>query len=140
MTILLMELAQLFEKGMEDIKRSSYSPSDKIRALISLHIRLTTENSYSIGLLTQDWKNLEEPHKSEFLTIRQKYYDDFNEIILEGMETGQIKPMNSEILLNSILSSVRWLYDWYSEDHEISPIELEIQISEILLKGFLKLK
>lgn len=51
------------------------------------------------------------------------------------MENGEIKKANPEITLNSILSSVRWLYVWYSEDKGISHIELEIQISEILLKG-----
>ena len=52
------------------------------------------------------------------------------------MENGEIQKANPEIILNSILSVVRWLYDWYDENKEISPIELEIQIVDLLINGF----
>jgi len=133
---LLMYIAQRFEQGMKNINESSYSPFDKIKALIALHIRLTTENTHSIGLLTQDWKHLKEPHFTDFQTIRKKYSADFLEIIKAGMENGELKKANPEIILNSLLSSVRWLYDWYSDEQNISPVELEIQITDLLVNGF----
>lgn len=52
------------------------------------------------------------------------------------MDQGQIHEANPEIMLNSILSTVRWLYDWYTEDKNISPVELEIQITSLLVNGF----
>jgi AcrR family transcriptional regulator len=133
---LLLHIAHKFEHGMKNINGSSYSPFDKIKALMALHIRLTTENTHAIGLLTQDWKHLKEPHSQQFMTIRKKYSEDFLNIIKEGMDKGELKKANPEITLNSILSSVRWLYDWYTEDKGISPVELEIQITDLLVNGF----
>lgn len=133
---LLMYIAHRFEQGMKNINESSYRPFDKMKALIALHIRLTTENTHAIGLLTQDWKHLKEPHFTAFQTIRNNYSSDFLEIIKAGMENGELKKANPEITLNSILSSVRWLYDWYTEERKISPVELEIQITELLVSGF----
>lgn len=133
---LLMGIAYRFEAGMKNIASSSYSPIDKIKALIALHIRITTENQHAIALLTQDWKYLKEPVYGDFMRIRKQYSKDFLAIIKEAMEKGQVKKSNPEIMLNSILSSVRWLYDWYFEDKNVNPVELEIQIIELLLNGF----
>lgn len=133
---LMMYIAHRFQKGMKNINESSYTPFEKIKALIALHIRLTTENTHAIGLLTQDWKYLKEPHFTEFQNIRNQYSIDFLEIIKAGMANGELKKANPEITLNSILSSVRWLYDWYTEDRKVSPVELEIQITELLVNGF----
>lgn len=132
---LLLYIAHRFQHGMKNINESSYSPFEKIKALIALHIRLTTENMHAIGLLTQDWKHLKEPHFTEFMNIRKQYFDDFMVIVKASMKQGEIKKANPEITLNSILSSLRWLYDWYSEDKKVSPIELEIQITSLLLNG-----
>lgn len=136
LSALLLHIAHLFEQGMKDIKGSSYSPIEKVKALIRLHIRLTTENFYSISLLTQDWKHLKDPHLTDFLTIRNQYGQDFLMIIKKGMKNGELKKSDPEIMLNSILSSVRWLYDWYTDDRKISPVELEIQITNLLVNGF----
>lgn len=133
---LLLYIAHRFQQGMKNINESSYSPFEKIKALIGLHVRLTTENMHAIGLLTQDWRHLKEPHFTEFMTIRNSYFDDFLEIIKAGIKQGEIKKANPEIMLNSILSSLRWLYDWYTEDKNISPVELEIQITDLLVNGF----
>lgn len=132
---LLLNIAHLFQQGMKNINESSYSPFEKIKALIALHIRLTAENTHAIALLTQDWRHLKEPQLTEFRKVRDSYSDDFLVIIKESMELGEIKKANPEIVLNTILSSLRWLYVWYTEDKNINPIELEIQITDLLVNG-----
>jgi len=133
---LLLHIAYKFQEGMKNIDESSYTPFEKIKALIGLHIRITVDNTHAIGLLTKDWKHLKEPHYAEFASIRNRYASDFLRIIIEGMEKGELKSANPEIILNSILSSVRWLYDWYTKEKDVSPVELEIQITELLVHGF----
>lgn len=133
---LVLFIAYRFQNGMKHINESSYSPIEKIKALIALHIRITTENTHAISLLTQDWKHLKEPEYSAFLSIRNKYSDDFLEIIKAGMKNGEIKKASPEILFNSILSSVNWIQNWYTEERGVSPVEIEIQITELLMNGF----
>ncbi|MEL6989718.1 MAG: TetR/AcrR family transcriptional regulator, partial [Bacteroidota bacterium] len=107
---LLMYVAYKFQNGMKNIIESSYSDFEKIKAIIALHIRLTTENPHCISLLTKDWKHLKETDLKAFKQIRVKYSEDFLSIVKSAMENGEIKKANPEITLNSILSSVRWLY------------------------------
>ena len=88
------------------------------------------------SLQTQALWHLKDPKRSEYQFIRDKYAHDFLRIIKAGIKQGEIKKVNPEIMLNTILSASRWLYTWYNEDKEISPVELKIQILELLENGF----
>ena len=133
---LVFLIAYKFENGMKDIDNSSYSPYQKVQELIALQIRLTVENPYAIFLQEQALWHLKEPKKSSYQAIRTKYAADFLRIIKEGIELGEIKNQHPEIMLNTILSASRWLYSWYTKDKKISPVELKIQILELLENGF----
>ena len=133
---LVFFIAEKFESGMKDIDESSYSPYQKVKELIALQIRITVENPYAIFLQTQALWHLKDPKRSEYQFIRDKYAQDFLRIIKAGIKQGEIKKVNPEIMLNTILSASRWLYTWYNEDKEISPVELKIQILELLENGF----
>ena len=133
---LVFRIADKFESGMKDIDESSYSPYQKVQELVALQIRLTVENPYAIFLQSTAHMHLKEPLNSKYQNIRDQYAADFLRIIKEGIELGEIKSLYPEIMLNTILSSSRWLYTWYTKDKKISPVELKIQILELLENGF----
>ena len=133
---LVFMIATKFQTGMKSIDESSYRPIQKIKALIAFQIRLVIENPYAIFLQTQALMHLKEPHRNKYQTIRDQYANDFKRIIEEGIAAGEVKKMNPEIMVFTILSASRWLYTWYQEDKDINPVELEIQIMELLENGF----
>ena len=58
------------------------------------------------------------------------------DMIKEGMEQEELRPMELEIATYSFLSSIRWLFSWYIEQGQsINPVELEKQITDFILKG-----
>lgn len=134
---LLMPIAQLFSKGMEDINNSSLNPIQKIEKLIGLHVRLTVENPNAISLITGEWVHLDDEDKSlsRYKELRKSYESQFKELLKECVQENQLEPINIDIALFSILSTLHWLYSWYNHHPEISPVELEKQITHCLLNG-----
>lgn len=135
---LLLNIAHLFEKGMEEIKGSSLTPTEKMEKLIALHVRLTVENTDSIALIAGEWIHLEGPKSEEYLTIRNAYELDFKAVINAGKAAGHFKENDTEIVLFSILSTMRWLYTWYSKNRKFNAVELEKQMIDCLLGGIKK--
>lgn len=132
----LFEIANKFLDGITDIEASSYSPVDKIKALVRLNVRLTSEHPYEVGLLVGEWKHLEAERQAEFLQNRQQYESKFREIIKTGIAAGEIRNMDEEVALYAILSSIRWLFNWYTpEKQALNPIELEKQLVDFILRG-----
>ena len=132
----LFEIADEFHQGIDHIIKSSYTPTEKIKALVSLNITLTTTKPYVVGLLVNEWRNLKEPKLTEFVNGRNEYAGKVRSVIEEGIESGEFQPYNLDVITHAVLSSVRWVYSWYIDKREnVNPYELEKQLSDFILNG-----
>jgi TetR/AcrR family transcriptional regulator, cholesterol catabolism regulator len=135
---LLMFIANLFTKEMNEINKSSLPPVEKIKRLIGLHVRYTAEHTDAISIITSEWIHLEKSVLPEYLRLRADYEKKFEKIIAECIKEGSFEKVNPKIALFSILSTLRWLYTWYNNQKDINPIELEQQMIHCLLTGLIK--
>ena len=137
LSILLLTLASRFDKGMDAIASSSLSPIDKLKKLVGLHVSLTLENGNAMALMLSDWIYLGDEARAEYLRMKDEYEERFRQILEKGIEEGQLRQMDQNLMMFSILSTLRSLYAWTAKYSEYNPIELEIQISGALLDGVL---
>jgi AcrR family transcriptional regulator len=131
--------AQLFVEGMNLVEGQAISTIEKIKALIALHVDIAVKNPTSVTVFNDEWKHLTSVGKnsnlSAFLKLRKDYENRFQEIIIQGIKEGALKNINSNIALYTILTSVRWLHDWYKPTRSIQPELLKEQIAGLLLNG-----
>lgn len=131
--------AYLFINGLEVIEQMDGSAIDKIKAIIALHIDIATQNPTSVTVFNDEWKHLTNEHTQKnlkaFLKLRKNYETRFQKIIVEGIESGELKEINANVALYTILTSVRWLHYWYKPSRKVSPELLKIQIANLLLEG-----
>lgn len=131
----LITMAHLFTDGMDDVNNTSLSAIAKFEELIRLHVRLTVEHTDKISIITNEWVHLEEPHLTEYLQLRNSYEEQFKVIINTCIKDGSFKKVDTDIALFSTLSTLHWLYSWYSKNRTISRIELEHQMIHCLADG-----
>ncbi len=132
------ETAQRFLEAMDEVEKKDISCNEKIRHLIQLHIQTAMTDVTSITAFNDEWRHLSEPHLSTFKSIRKAYENRFKEIIKQGIDNDQIQHGDPTIILYTILSSVRWLYDWYRPDRVLTSSQLEESIINILMTGIAK--
>jgi len=139
---LLFEISNKFHEGIAIIEIDNLSSLEKLKAVIALHVRLTIEHPYQVALLVNEWRNLwskkekEREKLEEFITFRTNYEQKLTAIIAQGIEDGELSGENLEFTTNCVLSSIRWLYSWYSrEKTDISPKELERLMKDFVLNG-----
>jgi TetR/AcrR family transcriptional regulator, cholesterol catabolism regulator len=135
---LLLDIAHLFATEMQEIQTAALSPQQQLERLIALHVRLTVQHTDAIALIAAEWVHLEEPLKTEYLALREGYENGFKQIIEAGKTEGVFKNLDTEIILFATLSSLRWLYSWYSRNKNYNAVELERQMTDILIGGVLK--
>ncbi|MEL6943454.1 MAG: TetR/AcrR family transcriptional regulator, partial [Bacteroidota bacterium] len=112
---LLLNVAALFTKGMNEIAMANLSVEEKLQHLIALHVRLTVDHTDAVALIVGEWVHLEEPIKTTYLESRNQYEKQFKNIIEQGKREGKIKSIDIEIILFSTLSTLHWLYSWYNK-------------------------
>ena len=135
LSILILELARNFTSGMAGVLETRLSPLQKIENLIQLHIDNTVNYSEALAALNNDWMHLEGQDLSSFTSMREEYEENFRTIIKEGIRIGQIQPRHPEVILFSIISTLRTLYLWYQKRGKLDVNVLKKDMVAVLLRG-----
>jgi AcrR family transcriptional regulator len=127
--------AHRFLAGIEEIEQAYPTPREQVRQLIFLHLEIATSDATSITAFNDEWRHLEEPDLGQFIKLRKGYENRFRAIIEAGIEAGTFQDINPTIVMYTILSSLRWVYDWSQTGKTISVEEIGEQITKIVLTG-----
>ena len=135
--IIIISIAEEFTKGIDVIYNSNNSSLDKLSQVIALHVKITTNSTNEMASLNNDWMHLE-GQSDYYLTLRNNYEATFIKIINEGILSSEIKPVNPEIIMFTMLSTLRSLFLWIPKKEDLNVNELASNLSEILIQGINK--
>ncbi|WP_299110957.1 TetR/AcrR family transcriptional regulator [uncultured Winogradskyella sp.] len=134
---IIISLAEEFTEGMKLIQTSDENCIDKLKSIIELHVRISSQNIYGMASLNNDWMHLEE--KLEYYQkLRIDYENDFRNILKEGIVSGEIVNVKPDVMMFSILTTLRSLYIWIPKKEDLNLEELSSTLSKILITGINK--
>lgn len=134
---IIISLAEEFTAGMKLIKASNANCISKLEQIIELHIKISSQNIYGMASLNNDWMHLEEK-LNYYQKLRIDYEDDFRAILKEGIVSGEIINAKPEVMMFSILTTLRSLYIWIPKKEDLDLKELTCTLSQILIGGINK--
>jgi len=135
LVLIIIEIAEEFTQVMNEILESEITTIKKVERVIKLHIDITTRNADALACLNNDWMHLTDKQLIYFVKMREDYENNFRRIIKKGVEEGEIRSNSQEVMVFSILSSLRTLYLWYGKTKKITPNELQKSMSILYLNG-----
>ncbi|WP_298426631.1 TetR/AcrR family transcriptional regulator [uncultured Kordia sp.] len=131
---IIIAIGEEFTEGMATIVATENTSIEKLEQIIGLHVHITMKNPSRMATMNNDWMHLEEKI-DYYLTLRRNYEESFRQILKEGISKGELKTVNPEIILFSILSTLRSLYLWLPKKEDIDQQDLISSLSNVLLKG-----
>jgi len=135
LSTIILKVAREFTTGMDAVVSENSSPVQKIENVIKLHIDITVTYSEGLAALNNDWMHLEVEDLKDFVKMREDYEENFRKIIKQGIESGEIKAHHPEVILFSILSTLRTLYLWYQKRGKLDVNILKKDMVSVLIKG-----
>jgi AcrR family transcriptional regulator len=135
LALIIIEIAEEFTNTISQIVISDESNIQKLEKVIQLHIDITLRNSDALACLNNDWMHLAPAELKYFIKMREDYEDSFRSIIVNGIANGEIKNLNTEVIIFSILSTLRTLYLWYGKKKSLNPTVLKSNMKQVLLTG-----
>lgn len=137
LSIIILSLAEEFTAGMNQIVNSDKGTVEKLQEIISLHIKITINHPYGMASMNTDWMHLEEK-LDYYIILRDEYENNFRKLIIKGIKNNEISDVNPEVMLFSILSTLRSLYLWIPKKGDVKINNLDVTLSSVLLKGIVK--
>ena len=134
---IIISLAEQFTEQMKIIKNSEENNIDKLKQIVALHVNITSNNPFGMASLNNDWMHLEDELKY-YLKLRKDYESDFRTIIENGIEGNQLANRNSEVMIFSMLSTLRSLYIWLPKKEDLNLQKFTNELSLVLINGINK--
>lgn len=138
LVLIIIEIAEEFTNVMNDIVDSKTTVVNKIERVIQLHIAITLRNADALACLNNDWMHLTDDELRYFIKMREEYEENFRKIISKGVLDGEIKNINQEVVVFSILSTLRTMYLWYDKTKSLDAKILQNTIAAVFLTGVKK--
>lgn len=135
LSLIVIAIAEEYTHTISDIVASDQTAVQKLEKVIQLHIDITVRNPEALASLNNDWMHLPPAELAYFLKMREEYEEMFRSIIKKGIADGEFKKQNPEVIIFSMLSTLRTLYLWYGKKKDFTPKILKDNLPEILLRG-----
>ncbi|PHI21290.1 TetR family transcriptional regulator [Lewinellaceae bacterium SD302] len=132
---IILGVADRFTDGMRNIQSTTADPLEKIRRVILLHIEITLSDPEGMESLQNNWMYLEGKSMSVYKTSRNDYEEQLRRIVHAGIASGHLRSVNPELLIYSMLSTLRYLYIWYPRQEGIDPENLKEEMMLVILRG-----
>ena len=133
--LIIIEIAEEFTNKMNKIVNSDETSIHKLEKIIELHIEITIRNPNELASLNNDWMHLTNQELTYFIKMREDYEQNFRKIVKTGIANREIKNLNPEVIIFSMLSTLRTLYIWYGKKNTINEKVLKSNMTKVLLNG-----
>jgi TetR/AcrR family transcriptional regulator, cholesterol catabolism regulator len=128
-------VANDFNTHLSNVTASASANKKKIETLIRFHIRMMIESYDEVFVANHEWKQLEEPFLSNFLSQRKTYENNMAAVIADGIREKEFVKIHPHVAVLTILSAVRGLEFWHRHRKSINKTELENDMVTHLLNG-----
>lgn len=123
--------------NIEEISKMDLSAKEKLEKAMYVHLEflISELSTYALGLKPEQVfvdENLE-----EILQLRGDYAKHFDQMIVEGIESGEFISVDVRVARNIILGSMNWIVQWYSPEKNDNE-EIAEMISGYLLRIVVK--
>jgi AcrR family transcriptional regulator len=136
--LLLAILDQALDVLIEDVEpivHSDQAAAEKLRAAMAKYIERVTTNADLAAVLLLEHRNLEPSLRKAHVERRDRFESLWREIIREGIESGDFRPMDESVAAFALLGVQNWLITWYRDDGRLDPIQLADQFAALFLHG-----
>jgi len=133
---LCFDMAAEFRKSLEEVEKKNLPASEKLRQGIIGHIQVMAKDLTASAVFMNEHRHLSQPWLRDFLLLRINYINRFKNIIEQGTRSGEFKKtIDKKLAVMTLFSSLNWMPMWYDPSGLIEPIELGIQLSDMLVNG-----
>ena len=132
---LVLHVAREFTNSTQTVTSQDGTALQRLKKLIEVHIDITLHHADAIAALNNDWMHLDGQDLLDFIAMRDQYEENFRNIIKQGIQTQQIKAKEPEVILFSILSTLRTLYLWNEKRGKLEVNVLKKELVAVLISG-----
>jgi AcrR family transcriptional regulator len=130
-----MNVANRYTSHISDLENQPGPVIDKIENLLRFHVREMMDNYEEVYVTDHDWRNMDEPHLSEYREMRRNYRQRFAAVVQQGVDNKEIKAVDANSAVMIFINAIGAVDQWHRIVHKVNRNDLEENIITILVDG-----
>ncbi len=134
----IMDFAMdLLDANVVEPARSIADPEQRLRAIISRHARLLTNEAGALAILIDEDAGLAAEDRDVIVQRKRDYFEFLRQTLEELEAAGRLRPIDTTVAAFSLLGMVMWISRWYDFKGRLASEQVIGDVSEIALGGML---
>lgn len=123
--------------------RAVVDPEQRLRSIISNHVRVITRGSTAEGfnpvtVVVDEVAGLSPAHRRKIALRKRDYVDLVRDTLKELQAQGKLKDLDVTVIAFSIFGMMLWLARWYRPDGPLTSAQVAEQICKMAMGGLLE--
>ncbi len=138
-------LFKIFERSsgaltqqLEAIVASNDSPPDKLRRAIESHLVALCDQLDIYTVYLSERRALGNRYHTKVRAEGEKHARLIEKILQEGIAHKDFRALDTRMVALAILGMCNWLYQWYSPDGRLTPQQIAVIFSDVVIDGLHK--
>ncbi len=139
LSIIYIQALESIFKNTNKIAEMNLPPDEKMRLIISNHVKNISIKSLSIlSVFFAEENQLSLADFKKIQAEKKKYNQILEQIIQEGIEQKMFRDTDLNLQTYGILGACNWIYKWYKAEHTpYTPEQIAGHIIKLLERGYL---
>lgn len=126
--VLLVELEQIAAD-------SSLRPTERLKRALHAHVTAVADNLDVLTVYLSEWRQLATESLATNRAQRERHARLFHQILLDGVETGEFRPMDTRTVMLGMIGMCNYLFRWYRPDGRLTPDQIADELIEMVMRG-----
>jgi AcrR family transcriptional regulator len=122
-------------QGVDRVRRSHEPPSAQLALLGGEQLDIIARYPDHVWVFLHDFQALTGERAQKFRERRHKFERTVEDIVREGIEAGEFRPVDPRLTALAWLGMYNWAYLWLHPDGPLSARDVSRPFAEIFLRG-----
>ena len=131
-------VAGRFTNKITEVEADERDSLARIEKLLRYHVWEMINNYDEVYVSDREWRNMEDPHLTEYRELRRSYRKRFAAIVQQGINQKELKDMDALTAVMIFLNAIQAVDQWHRIVHKVSSTELEENMVTLMINGIAK--
>jgi AcrR family transcriptional regulator len=128
-------LTGAFTKKLAELVAAPLSPREKLRRAVETHVVALGEQLELFTVYLNEQKFLNGRPRTRIRAEVERHAELLESILKEGILEGEFRDCNVKITARAIIGMCNWIYQWYSPEGKLTPLEIAVIFGDLVLDG-----
>src|SRR5690625_5067155 len=124
--------------NINEVKKLDLPVTERLEKIIAIHIEYAVRERAGFELMVNPNEIFSAEQLKEILYLRDKYASGYDDLLQEGVDSGDFSHDHIKIVRNTLLGAMNWVTQWFSFEGEMNEKQFATIVAKYIMRIVLK--